>query len=228
MKDKSVDNKKTLVGIIGGMGAQATSCFYDKLHAMQTVTSEQEYIDTLIYSITSTPDRTAFILGQSKESPLGSLLHAARTLENANATLLAMPCITSHFFYKELANAVNIPIINLPAEVAKFVVKQKHQSVGILATDGTLKCRILQDALHKLNIKVITPSDDMQAKLMSVIYEIKQGNTPSPNIISEIASALNNKGADTTILACTELSTLGKIPNTIDALDVLVDCILKA
>ena len=227
MKDKNVGTKKPLLGVIGGMGAQATSRFYDKLHSMQTVASEQDYIDVLIYSITSTPDRTAFILEQSPESPLGSLVHAARTLENASVSLLAMPCVTSHFFYKELTDTVSVPIVNLPVETANFVVSQRQQSVGILATDGTLKSRILQDTLEKQNIKTIIPSDDMQSKLMNVIYAVKQGATPSTDVISEISLDLCKIGADTTILACTELSTLGKIPNTIDVLDVLVCHILK-
>ena len=92
-----IQYKKPLLGVMGGMGTQATACFYEKLHSIQSVTTEQEYLDVLVFSKPSIPDRTAYITGKSNESPLEQLTYVALTLEAAGATCIALPCVTSHF-----------------------------------------------------------------------------------------------------------------------------------
>jgi len=221
------DGVKPLLGVIGGMGADATACFYEKLHCAQAVASEQEYIDVLIYSATTTPDRTAFIIGESTESPLSSLVHAACTLENAGATHIAIPCVTAHFFYNELTASVNVPVINLLEEIARYVFKHKFEKVGLLATEGTLQSKLFHSEFEKSGVALITPSDDIQTELTDIIYRIKQGKVTPPDAIENMVSKLRNAGADAVILGCTELCTCQAIDNTIDTLDILVNASLS-
>ena len=56
---------KTL-GVIGGLGPMATAYFMQLLVSMTDAASDQEHIETLIYSRPSTPDRTRYILGLEK------------------------------------------------------------------------------------------------------------------------------------------------------------------
>jgi len=215
-------NKKPLLGIIGGMGVQATSYFYDKLHSMQNVSSEQEYIDTLIYSIPSTPDRTNFITGKSKESPLNSLLRAVKTLESANASLIVMPCITAHYFHNELATSTNIPVLNLPSIVASNVMRSGIKKVELFATDGTLKSRVFHSAFEKTDVELITPSPAMQSTVMEIIYEIKKSGKLNSYARECIQRLCISSSADKIILGCTELCIFGEIPKTFNVLDSLV------
>lgn len=55
---------KTL-GIIGGLGPLASAEFYKKICKMTDASSDKEHIDAVITSFSSTPDRSAFILGES-------------------------------------------------------------------------------------------------------------------------------------------------------------------
>jgi len=229
---KELLNKKPLLGVVGGMGTQATAAFYEKLHSQQNVTKEQDYIDVLLYSIPSTPDRTAFITGQSTENPLEHLIKAAQTLEEAGATCIAIPCVTSHYFYMDLVKEVNIPILNMLDETAGFVSKKSIKKVNLLATDGTIKGRVFHSVFENNGIEVSVPSKENQCKLMAMIYEIKRGAAISQEIINTLNSisddALKN-GAEADILGCTELCIVANksSPRFINTLGLLAGSALR-
>jgi len=200
-----MEEKKNLLGIIGGMGTQATACFYKVLHDLQSVASEQEYLDVLLYSMPSIPDRTAYITGQSGDSPLKHLIHAARTLEHAGSSCIVFPCATSHFFYADLVKAVNIPVLNMLDETACYTKECGFMKVFLLATDGTLKGSSFHKAFGRQAIEVMVPQDGMQADLMDIIYDIKRGAVVSADILDPIIAEAFAAGADAVVLGCTEL-----------------------
>jgi len=219
---------KPLAGIIGGMGTQATACFMKKLHEKQSVSVEQDYIDILLYSIPSVPDRTAFITGQCSESPLPSLIHAAKTLESAGVTYIALPCATSHFFYEELSGAVKIPILNMLEETACYVRKKGYSQVCLLATDGTIKGGIFRSAFEKSGINVTIPSVDKQSALMELIYCIKRGIDVSADALDSITAEMLGNGIDAVVLGCTELCiTANEMTGTVNILNILAEAVLR-
>ena len=222
-------NIKPLLGVLGGMGTQATACFYEILHEKQNVSAEQEYLDVLVYSMPSIPDRTAFITGRCDLSPLGPLLHAAKTLESAGASLLVMLCITSHYFYNDLAAATGIPFLNMPEETARFIAERGIRKIGLLATDGTLKGKMFHRAFESFDIDVIVPPQDAQADLMKVIYDIKRGAVVTAEALSAMAEDLRGSGAQALVLGCTELCVIAN-GNTgyINTLEVLAEAVLNA
>ena len=219
---------KPLLGAIGGMGTQASGRFYEMLHGMQSVTSEQEYLDVLLYSMPSIPDRTAYITGQSSDDPLRPLLHAARTLETAGASLLAMPCVTAHYFYDDLANAVDIPFLNMPEETARFIAERDIEKVGLLATDGTLSSKIFHTAFEKRGIDVLVPSNEVQSNLMAIIYDVKRGVIVLPETLYPTVAEPLKAGAEAVILGCTELCIIAKKnPDVVNTLEVLAEASLR-
>jgi len=219
---------KPLLGIIGGMGAQATACFYEKLHKLQNVSCEQDYLNILLYSIPSVPDRTAFITGQSSESPLDALISAARLLESAGVSCIAIPCVTSHYFYNDISNAVDVPVINLPDEIADSAIERNVRSACILATDGTIKSKILHSAFEKRAIIVSNPADNVQSNLMELIYDIKCGAEISSETLDQITKQALEDGADVVLHSCTELCIYAKESlRVINALDVLAEAAIK-
>jgi len=220
--------KAPLIGVIGGMGTMATAAFYEKLHSLQDVTTEQEFIDVIIYSKPSIPDRTEFILGRNKESPLCALIEAAKILENAGAAILVLPCMTSHFFYDELVKEVRTKLINLPDEVVKAVSANGFKKVGLLATEGAIKGKILQDKFEKSGIETVIPGVKAQEKLTKIIYGIKKGKQPAIGLPADVTAELTGKGAQAIVLGCTELC-IGTVEgkNYINTLDILAETTLR-
>jgi len=219
---------KTLLGIVGGMGVQATACYFDKLHNFQNVTTEQEYIDILLYSIPSIPDRTAYIMQQSSENPLDILVNALQTLESAGVSCITIPCATSHYFYENLVEATNVPIINMLDVTARNVSESGAEKVYLLATDGTISSKIFHSAFDKYGIDVCVPASSVQSRVMEIIYDIKRGTAVSSDVIESLSKQPCEGKKQVTILGCTELCIYaGQSPGVINILDILAQAAIK-
>jgi len=214
------------IGVLGGMGALATALFFDKLIALQKVEREQDYVDVLVYNKTSIPDRTAFITGESDRSPLPALRDAARTLREAGCGIVAMPCVTAHFFLPELSEAATM--LDMPRLVAQHVNARGHKKVGLLATTGTIQGQFFHRALAEYGVEVIMPVDVAQAKLMEFIYAVKKNALADGLLLKYISRNLLSRGADAVILGCTELCTKSPGDEYIDALEILAQAALAA
>jgi len=235
-----MNTDRPLLGILGGMGTQATASFFEILHKLQNVQCEQDYIDVLLYSKPSTPDRTAYITGQSKENPLDSLICAAKTLESAGVSNIAIPCATAHFFYNELSSAVNVPIINMIDETARYITNCGYKNVYLLATDASLKNNVFHASFEKHGICIaneVHTSDNSssitgaQSDLMSLIYDIKRGvaiEQEACDMLDNLQKQALSDGADAVVLGCTELCVNAKeTPNVINTLEVLAKAALN-
>jgi aspartate racemase len=206
--------KKTL-GIIGGMGPLASVYFCEMLTTMQRVKTEQEYVDMLLYSKPSIPDRTAFITGKSGADPFPPMLEAAQALETAGADVIAVPCVSAHFFYEKLSAAVDTPVINIVQATVDFIRRRGIKKAGVLATDGTLRTGLFSKAMNAMGISPVEPSPEMQAALMGLIYDgVKSGDSSRRNenekALSMLTGHLREKGAETVVLGCTELSWVAR------------------
>jgi len=216
------------LGVVGGMGAHATARFYDLLIAKQTVAREQDYMDVLVYSKSSIPDRTAFILGHSEDNPLPAIKHAIQVLRNAGCGCIAVPCVTSHYFWDALDHVENVPILHMPDITAQFIQRRGLTRVGLLATTGTVHGRFFHDALARYQVELLVPDDQAQARLMDYIYAIKTGNTVDAQCLHDISTHLQTRGAQAIILGCTELYANNNANNIfyIDAMDLLAQAAL--
>lgn len=103
---------KTL-GIIGGLGPMATAYFMELVTGMTDVDCDQKHIPIVLQSIPQTPDRTSYILDHIQKNPLPQMVEAGKRLKEAGAAYLAIPCVTAHYFYRELCRQIDLPIISL-------------------------------------------------------------------------------------------------------------------
>ena len=89
------------LGIIGGMGPQATNTFYQYIIDRTDAHSDQEHLSVLIFSDSDMPDRTGAILGSEadREAVSQRLLDDARLLESAGCTVLPSPAIPPTIFW---------------------------------------------------------------------------------------------------------------------------------
>ena len=220
--------KNHRLGVLGGMGPQATQIFYQRILDRTQAERDQEHLPTVILSDTEMPDRTAAILGGEADRVFRRLLEDARTLENCGCTALVIPCTTSHYCADDLQAELKIPLINMVRETCKVLQKRGCKRVGILATDGTVRTGIYQRECETLGFEGVAPDEATQKLVMSIIYdEIKKGETGSREKFSAIDRALRTMGCDAAILGCTELSVYrvyhGLPDFYVDAMEVLVE-----
>ena len=221
------------LGILGGMGPQATLLFYQRVLDRTDAARDQAHIPTLIWSDTAIPDRTAAILAGETEPVFQALLAGARLLEREGCTVLAIPCNTSHCFAGRLQGELGIPLLNMVRLTAGAMARRGCRRVGILATDGTVRTGLYQTACAGLGLEAAVPGPQAQALVMSIIYdEIKRGDSGSREKFAAVDRDLRAQGCDGAILACTELSVYkehhGVPEHYLDALDVLAEESVRA
>jgi len=216
------------LGVLGGMGPQATQVFYQFVLDRTDAARDQDHLPAVILSDTGIPDRTAAILSGDTEGLYRRLLGDAKLLEGCGCTALAIPCNTSHFFADKLQREIGVPIIHMLRETAAALAAQGKKRPGILGTDGTIRTGLYQKECAAVGLEAVVPDPDTQKLVMSIIYdEIKQGETGSREKFAHIDKAIRRSGCDCAILACTELSvfsTYHPLPSFyIDAMMVLAE-----
>jgi len=206
------------IGLLGGLGPAASCRLYDMLIRMHAVTRDQDHPDIILYSKTSVPDRTAFLLGNSDISPLPALVSGLQTLQTVGAQVLAMPCCTAHHFHAELQNSVEIPLLDMLTLTAQHLATQGITRAGLLCTLGSYHSGAFVQALQAQGIEVILP-DNTQV-VMDVINAVKLGCPVSG--LHALTQPLLLRGAQTVILGCTELSLLAESDqHTTDPMQIL-------
>ena len=116
-------DQEGILGVLGGMGPQATNTFYQRLIDRTQAESDQEHLQVLLWSDAKIPDRTAGILAgpEEAEKVYQALLAGARLLEGAGCTVLAIPCNTSHYFADRLQGELKIPLIHMIRETVAAI-----------------------------------------------------------------------------------------------------------
>ncbi len=212
-----------MIGILGGMGTQAGLDFCNKLAVLNRGKIDQEYPLFLLYNKSNIPGRPESIGSQTKNlsnkstnktsrakynKVLKSLLIGCKLLEKNKCKFIVIPCNTAHYWFDDLQNKINIPIINMPKEVFKFTKKKcrKNSKVGLLATEGTLKTGVYKKFFEK-NYQLIEPSQKMQKLSVNrAIKLVKMGNVKAAaKAIKPAIDSLIKMKCKKIILGCTEL-----------------------
>lgn len=202
--------KKT-IGILGGMGPEATAYFFELLIKKTRAEKDQDHVPILIWSNPRIPPRSeAIIKGGPSPAPL--LVDGVRRLRQAGADFIVMPCVSAHYFYEEVVAQEKFPFLNILDETLKWTKKNLPglKKAGLISTTGTLKSGFFCDAFQKGGIEVIGPYDEEQEQVMEAIFGkkgIKAGHTEreSRKIIVDIAGALVERSAEAIIAGCTEV-----------------------
>ncbi|HHW17710.1 MAG TPA: amino acid racemase [Firmicutes bacterium] len=223
--------KKT-IGILGGMGPEATCDLFLKIIKSTPARKDQDHIRVIIDSNPEIPDRTAYILGKGTD-PRPYLIATAKNVEKAGASFIAIPCNTAHYFYDDIRSAVSIPVLHIMEEVARSV-KGKVKKAGLLASTGTVKTGLYERALNEVGIEMTVPEGRDQDKVMEAIYLVKAGKLEEAKAIAlEQGKLLVSQGVEVVIAGCTEIPLIlrdGDLPVTvIDATKILAEaCVREA
>ena len=212
-----------MIGILGGMGTQAGLDFCNKLAILYRGKIDQDYPLFLLYNKSNIPGRpesigihTGKLSGKVNNkknkkkylSVLKSLDKGCKLLKKSKCKFIVIPCNTAHYWYNDLQKKVNLPIINMPKEVFKHTLKtcKKNSSIGLLATEGTLKTGVYNKFFDK-NFNLIFPNQTIQNNSVNkAIKLVKMGKVKlASKVIKPAIDYLIQKKCKKIILGCTEL-----------------------
>lgn len=198
-----------LIGVLGGMGPDATISYLSMVVEHTDAKTDQEHVDLDCVMHCSTPDRTAYILDRSQPSPVPDLLRDIATLAERGATAIAIPCNTAHFFFDELQASTSVPIMNM-LDLAVESLQHDFPSakrIAVLGTRGTAESGVYRPAIEAAELELVDLPDAGQKLVDTVIFDrVKAGNPTEPELYARMLQAGVDAGADALILACTELS----------------------
>ena len=212
-----------MIGILGGMGTQAGLDFCNKLAILNRGKIDQEYPLFVLFNKSNIPGRPESIGVQTKNLSdksknknvkkkyhlvLKSLLHGCKVLKESKCKFIVIPCNTAHYWYEDLKKKINLPIVNMPKEVFNHTKKKckKNSSIGLLATEGTLKTGIYNKFFDK-DYNLIFPNNSLQKNSVNkAIKLVKMGKVrEASKTIKPAIEFLINKKSKKIILGCTEL-----------------------
>lgn len=206
------------VGILGGMGPAAGADFArlfveactDLMRSLGIAVTDQAYPEHWLAQV-PVPDRSAALLEGTRgvQRPLESMKQMAARLGALGARTLAIACNTAHAWHASLQECVpDLEVIHGMREVADELARRGARNVGLLATEGTYRSRIYQDALAQAGIGCHLPSAVERRLLMEGIYSgVKAGDPAFASARFETV-ALNlaqRHGTDTLLMGCTEI-----------------------
>ena len=200
-----------IVGILGGMGPQATVDLMDKIIRATPAREEADHVHMIVECNPTVPPRTRALL-EGGASPGPELARMARRLVTAGASVLAIPCNTAHAFITDITAAVDQPVLNMIELAANEVqaIAPGTAKVGLLATRGTRWTRLYHDRLERRGWTVIDLKEREQERLDSLLANVKTRavgpgeRAAMHNIITDVCA----RGAGVVIAGCTEVPLL--------------------
>jgi aspartate racemase len=227
--------REKVVGIIGGMGPEATVDLMARIIKATPAVGDIDHIRMLVDNNPKVPSRIKALVEGAGESPVPCLQDMARRLAAWGVDFLAMPCNTAHYYHRDIQKTVPIPILNMIDLAVREVVTQTPdlKNVGLLASTAVLKLKLYEKLFAERGVALIAPTDNYQEDIMNAIKGIKAGSYGS-EVVEAVQSAADNLielGSDALLVACTELSIIGhEIRSTVeifDAAQILAEAVVK-
>ncbi|NRA22705.1 MAG: aspartate/glutamate racemase family protein [Oceanospirillaceae bacterium] len=224
-----------MVGVIGGMGPAATVDLMRRVLAATPANDDIDHVRMIVDNNPQVPSRIKALIDKTGESPGPCMADMGKRLQNYGVDFLVIPCNTAHHYYRNVVDAVRVPVLNMIKLTADRVCRENPTlcKVGILASTAVLDIGLYHGFFDAQNVATLFPQPEEQAALMQLIKKVKAGQQDAQVIAGFNAAAENLKrqGATCLIIACTELSVLAnKLDSDLtiyDASQVLAEEIVK-
>lgn len=216
-----------VVGIIGGMGPEATVDLMRRVIAKTPVRDDQDHIHLIVESNPKIPSRIAHLIEGSGPDPTPELVRIAANLQRAGADALAIPCNTAHAYADSIRRAVSIPLLDMVSLTVEKIAASGRTRVGLLASTAVHNTALYATAFSAQGIATLLPS--RQDEVMALIRAVKRGDTgvQAQAALGRIALEMADR-ADVLLIGCSELSVIAagiSVP-FVDSLDVLAQAVV--
>ena len=212
------------VGILGGMGPEATVLLMQKVIAATAARDDADHIPLIVHQNPQVPSRIRRLIEGEGDDPGPVLAQMAKSLQAAGALALAMPCNTAHAYAPQVIAATPLPFLDMRAATVAYLPKGR---IGMLASPAVRITGAFAAAFEGAGLTPVWPRDE--GPILGLIRAVKAGQSgvDEQAMMAGIAADLAEQ-CDHLLVACTELSLLtGAIaqPHT-DSLDCLVSAVI--
>jgi aspartate racemase len=216
----------TRIGVLGGIGPEATGKFYNglikKIQEEGLVKSNKDYPQIIINSIPA-PE---LISAEIDEKDLDAYIQGLKELESLDVDYIVMICNTIHLYLNKLQAMIKTPIIDLRKLVGEKLSREKIRSLFLIGTPNTIGKKLYDFG----NRKVFEPSEGERKALSNIIFEFNKGLEKDKNInlTKNLCLKYVQKGAECVFVGCTEFSIILNDSDfcKIDPIEIIIEFIV--
>lgn len=139
----------------------------------------------------------------------GILSESAKRLEGAGAEGIIIGANSMHKLYDEVAKSVDIPILHIADYVGKALKRSGKKSAALIGTRNVMTESFYRKRLVAHGIELLPPNMENVETLDKIIYDELMVGKISRDAQRAMKTIITNKaqeGADSIVLACTELN----------------------
>jgi aspartate racemase len=192
------------VGIVGGLGVDATVHYYERITAICKV---RGFVPDLAI-VHADVDHGQNLVRASRLDELAAYLAGLiERLAKAGAGHAVLPAVTPHICIEALTPLSPLPLINIVEVLAAELARRRIRRVALLGSIFTVQGSLWGQLA---GIDIVKPQPDEIAFIGAAYQRILDGKTDPADVdgFRRIAKALQARGAETVLIAGTDLVTL--------------------
>jgi len=196
------------IGLIGGLGPEATVDYYKEIiKAFSADNEDLNFPEIIVYSV----NMSEFI-GLMKQKEYGKatsyLLEKLNRLKLAGADFAAITANTPHLLFDEIEKKSPLPLISIVEATSREAVKRNLRRPGLFGTGFTMNASFYPDVFKKNDMEVIMPNQAEKEVINEKLFsEIELGIFKDETrnlLIGIIQKMVDEQQIDSVILGCTE------------------------
>ncbi len=170
---------------------------------------EQENPDVILFSLASTADRTAAILGDNDNYLYDTLKGNLVRLQAENVHKIIICCFTSHYFLPRLPAELTQNIVSI-VDVTLREIKKIRRPALLLASLGCYEKQVFQASELFKNVSdyVIIPDEKDKAAVHDIIYSDLKVNANKGLACEKLRVLMAKYDTEIFIAGCTEFHML--------------------
>ena len=198
------------IGIIGGLGPEATTDYYKEIIKCFNETNENaslNYPEIIIYSV-NMAKFIGFIQNSEFEKATAYIGTCVNKLAAAGAEFAAISANTPHLLFNEIQSKSKIPLISIVDVTRDEVQKLKLKKVGLIGTKFTMNASFFKDAFQAIGIEIVVPNASEIETINEKLFQELELGIFKPEtqlqLLGIIQQMIDRDSIDSMILGCTE------------------------
>jgi len=205
---KGITAQMKRIGLIGGLGPEATVDYYKEITgAFKGTGNGLVSPEILIYSV----NMSEFLEMMNKkeyDKAVNYLLQKINALVAAGADFVALTANTPHLFFNRLRERTGIPLLSIVEATCREAMSRGLKRPGLFGTGFTMNNLFYPDTFSRFGMEVIMPEqEDKEIINHKLFSEIELGifkDNTRDLLVEIIGKMVKEKGIDSIILGCTE------------------------
>jgi len=202
--------KNYMIGLVGGMGPQATAGLFNRLVDAFPGERDWERPHILVDCFSEMPSRVRAVLYNERKDEIKYNL--GKSIDNMilyGANRVFVGCHTAHIFLKEVLEEredYQGIVLNILDLCRKYCSENHISTVRLLASEGTVQTGIYEQYLSSEGIEISNPSDKELVTIRKFIEAVKQKKMDA-DVLHQFRDMIQGS-SDPVILGCSELPVI--------------------